>query len=105
MFKPLLVASSILTIIFIKQRINLGHALSEGTSASDLIVEMADNVYEETEGRIKIDVFPNSQLVSETEMLEQVRTGSTEAAAIMVGSMKAQDMRMAIEDLPYVERR
>lgn len=82
--------------------INLGHALSEGTPASDLIVEMADNVLEQTEGRIKIDVFPNSQLGSETEMLEQVQMGSTEAAAIMVGSMQSLDMRMAIEDLPYM---
>ena len=82
--------------------INLGHALSEGTPASDLIEEMAGNVYEQTEGRVKIDVFPNSQLGSETEMLEQVQMGSMEAAAIMVGSMQSLDMRMAIEDLPYM---
>ena len=83
-------------------KINLGHALSEGTPAADLIVEMAENIFEETEGRVKIEVFPNSQLGSETEMLEQVQMGSMEAAAIMVGSMQSLDMRMAIEDLPYM---
>jgi tripartite ATP-independent transporter DctP family solute receptor len=82
--------------------LQLGHALSEGTPAANLIDEMAETVLEETQGRINIDVFPNSQLGSETEMLEQVQLGTMESAAIMVGSMQSQDMRMAIEDLPYM---
>ena len=83
-------------------KLQLGHALSEGTPASDLINEMAENVAEKTDGRVEIDVFPNSQLGSETEMLEQVKMGTMESAAIMIGSMQSLDMRMAIEDLPYM---
>ena len=83
-------------------KLQLGHALTEGTPASDLINEMAKNVEEKTEGRVEIDIFPNSQLGSETEMLEQVKMGTMESAAIMAGSMQALDMRMAIEDLPYM---
>lgn len=82
--------------------LQLGHALSEGTPASDLINEMVEDVEEKTDGRVSIDVFPDSQLGSETEMLEQVQVGSMESAAIMVGSMQALDDRMAIEDLPYM---
>lgn len=82
--------------------LQLGHALSEGTPASDLIEEMAAEVEEKTEGRVTFDIYPNSQLGSETEMLEQVELGSMESAAIMVGSMQALDMQMAIEDLPYM---
>ena len=82
--------------------LQLGHALSEGTPASDLIDEMAKVVSEKTDERVKFDIFPNSQLGSETEMLEQVQLGTMESAAIMVGSMQALDMRMAIEDLPYM---
>ena len=83
-------------------KLQLGHALSEGTPASDLINEMAENIAEKTDGRVEIDVFPNSQLGSETEMLEQVKMGTMESAAIMIGSMQSLDMRMAIEDLPYM---
>ena len=82
--------------------LQLGHALSEGTPASNLINEMAESISEKTEERVTIDIFPNSQLGSETEMLEQVQLGSMGAAAIMIGSMQALDMRMAIEDLPYM---
>jgi TRAP-type transport system periplasmic protein len=83
-------------------KLQLGHALSDGTPASDLINEMAENIAEKTDGRVEIDVFPNSQLGSETEMLEQVKMGTMESAAIMIGSMQSLDMRMAIEDLPYM---
>lgn len=83
-------------------KLQFGHALSEGTAASDLIDEMAENIFEQTDGRVELDVFSNSQLGSETEMLEQVQMGSMQAAAIMVGTMQTLDMRMAIEDLPYM---
>ncbi|MFD1927406.1 DctP family TRAP transporter solute-binding subunit [Sporosarcina siberiensis] len=85
-----------------KVKLQLGHALSEGTPASDLINDMAEKISEKTEGRVEIDVFPNSQLGSETEMLEQVQLGTMESAAIMVGTMQSLDMKMAIEDLPYM---
>ena len=83
-------------------KLQFGHALSEGTAASDLINEMAENIVEQTDGRVEIDVYSNSQLGSETEMLEQVQMGSMQSAAIMVGTMQSLDMRMAIEDLPYM---
>lgn len=82
--------------------IKLGHALSEGTPACEGIAAWADTVKERTEGRVNIEVFPNSQLGTETEMLEQVKLGSLGAGAIMVGSMQNLDMKMAIEDLPYM---
>ncbi|MCD2138767.1 DctP family TRAP transporter solute-binding subunit [Salinicoccus halitifaciens] len=82
--------------------LQLGHALSPGTPASDQIDQVAENVSERTEGRVEFDVYPDSQLGSETEMLEQIQVGSMQSGAIMVGSMQALDMKMAIEDLPYM---
>lgn len=82
--------------------LQLGHALSEGTPAAELIDEMAENVKEKTEGRVSFDIFPNSQLGSETEMLEQVKLGTMGSAGIMIGSMQALDPKLAIEDLPYM---
>lgn len=84
------------------ENIMLGHALSEGTPASDGIVAFAEAVAEKTEGRVSFTIFPNSQLGSETDMLEQVQMDMLGAAAIMCGSMQSIDMRMAIEDLPYM---
>ncbi|WP_245864084.1 DctP family TRAP transporter solute-binding subunit [Fredinandcohnia onubensis] len=82
--------------------IQLGHALSEGTPAAELIKEMAENVEEQTEGRVAFKVFPNSQLGSEVEMLEQIKLGTMGSGAIMIGSMQNLNKTMAIEDLPYM---
>lgn len=82
--------------------LSLGHALSEGTKASDLISEFTDVIADKTEGRVIIDDFPNSKLGSETEMLEQMQIGSLESAGIMIGSMQSMDIKLAIEDLPYM---
>lgn len=82
--------------------LKLGHALSPGTAASDEVAEMADAVEEKTEGRISFDIYENSQLGSETEMLQQMQMGALESSAIMIGSMQTLDIRMAVEDLPYM---
>lgn len=40
--------------------------------------EMADNIAKETNGRVKLQVFPSSQLGSDTDVLSQVRSGGVE---------------------------
>src|SRR5450830_110981 len=40
--------------------------------------EMADAIRVETKGRVDIQIFPNSQLGSDTDMLRQVRSGGVE---------------------------
>ena len=82
--------------------LQLGHALSPGTPASDNIDELARVIEEKTDGRVAFEIYGNGQLGSETEMLEQMQIGSMQAGAIMVGSMQYLDLRMAIEDLPYM---
>src|SRR5664279_2686533 len=40
--------------------------------------EMAEAIRTETKGRVSIEVFPNNQLGSDTDMLSQVRSGGIE---------------------------
>lgn len=82
--------------------LQFGHALPEDTEQAKNIVEMGESVERQTEGRVKFEIYPNSQLGSETEMLQQLDVGAMNGLAIMVGSMQTMDMRLAIEDLPYM---
>lgn len=82
--------------------LQLGHALSPGTAASDELERMAEAVEERTNGTVTFDIYGNSKLGSETEMLQQIQMGAMDAGAIMIGSMQTMDMRLAIEDLPYM---
>src|SRR3546814_2583284 len=40
--------------------------------------EMAKKIEEETDGRFKLQIFPSSQLGSDTETLNQLRSGAVE---------------------------
>lgn len=82
--------------------LQFGHALSPDTNQSIKINEMAEAVEEQTDGRVKFEIYPNSQLGSETEMLQQLDVGAMNGLAVMIGSMQTMDMRLAIEDLPYM---
>ena len=104
MKKLFLIVLSLLLVISccagaMAENIMLGHALSEGTPASDGINAFAEAVAEKTEGRVSFTIFPNGQLGSETDMLEQMQMNTLGAAGIMCGTMQSLDMRMAIEDL------
>lgn len=50
----------------------------------------ADRIREDTEGRVEIKIFPNSQLGSQTDMLSQVRSGAIEfvpVSAILLSTL------------------
>lgn len=82
--------------------LQFGHALPPDTNQAIKINEMAEAVEKQTDGRVRFEIYPNSQLGSETEMLQQLDVGAMNGLAIMVGSMQTMDMRLAIEDLPYM---
>ncbi|MEI6213818.1 MAG: TRAP transporter substrate-binding protein [Desulfuromonadales bacterium] len=47
--------------------------------------EMADNIKKESGGRIEIQVFPNNQLGSDTDMLSQIRSGAIQFFTLSPG--------------------
>lgn len=53
--------------------LTLAHGLSETHTVHIAMTQFADEVKEKTDGRIIINIFPNGQLGSETENLEQCR--------------------------------
>lgn len=55
--------------------LSLSHGLSETHTVHKAISMFADKVAEGTGGRIKIKIFPNAQLGSETESMEQLMAG------------------------------
>ena len=55
--------------------LTLAHGLSETHTVHIAMTQFADEVKEKTDGRIIINIFPNGQLGSETENLEQLQAG------------------------------
>ena len=55
--------------------LTLAHGLSETHTVHIAMTEFAEKVKERTDGRIQIQIFPNGQLGSENENMEQLMSG------------------------------
>lgn len=62
----------------------------------------AELVRERSDGRIKIEVFPNSQLGEEAGVLEQVRAGSVEFTRTSSSPLAEFEDSMGVYSLPYI---
>ena len=58
--------------------IKLGHIRDEAHPTHKGALKFAELVFQGTDGRIKIEVFPNSQLGGIQEMFTQIQTGDLE---------------------------
>ncbi len=57
-----------------------------------------------TNGRVKVQVYPLSQLGAQREMLEGLRLGTIEMTMVTVGFMSSYDQFLNIFELPYLYR-
>ncbi|ULL19211.1 TRAP transporter substrate-binding protein [Paenibacillus sp. H1-7] len=64
--------------------------------------KFADLVNERTNGRIKIDVFPSSQLGEEKAVIEQVQLGAIEFTRVSSGPLAEFNKNFGVFSLPYV---
>ena len=55
--------------------LTLAHGLSESHTVHIAMTEFAEKVEERTDGRIKVEIYPNGQLGSENENMEQLMAG------------------------------
>ncbi|OWJ73047.1 C4-dicarboxylate ABC transporter substrate-binding protein [Haematobacter massiliensis] len=63
---------------------------------------LADRISAETEGRIKLAVFPSGQLGNEAQMLQQLQTGALDLAFLTVGELANRDADFGILTAPYL---
>lgn len=62
--------------------LKLGHSLSETLVAHQAMQEFADKVAERTDGAVRIDVYANSQLGGERDMVEGMQLGTVDIAYV-----------------------
>ncbi len=71
-------------------RYKLGHSTPAEHPFSKRLVEASSEILEKTGGRLNIQVFPNSQLGGDNDLLSQVRSGAVEffpAAGLILASV------------------
>ena len=82
--------------------LTLAHGLSETHTVHIAMTQFADEVKEKTDGRIIINIFPNGQLGSETENLEQLQAGVIAMTKVSAPGLATYNEAYNTFGLPYI---
>ena len=79
-----------------------GHALTEDSPYHLALTQWADEVYEKTEGRVKIEVFANSVLGNERDMIEALQMGTLDITLPNSAPLSNFTDALKVFDLPFL---
>ena len=82
--------------------LNLGDVLAETHPHSQAFFWFADRVHELTDGRVQVNVFVNSALGSQAELIEGLHLGTVQIAKSMTTGLAVYVPEIQIFDLPYM---
>lgn len=82
--------------------LTLAHGLSETHTVHIAMTEFADKVKERTNGRIQIQIFPNGQLGSENENMEQLMSGVISMTKVSAPGLATYNEAYHTFGLPYI---
>lgn len=80
----------------------LGHSYGPESLENRAAERLADNLEEASDGRIKIEIYPSSQLGSWEEMQEQLEVGSVDIVMESIGSVERYTDLAGIEGVPFL---
>lgn len=82
-------------------KLSLGHVVAEGTPIDLGDHYFADQLSKATNGRIEVDVYPNSALGDNRAMLESLQMGTLDMMSPAVAALSGFTDSTAIFDLPF----
>ena len=86
------------------KEIKLGHSLDPSHSVHKAMVLMSDKLYEYSGGKMRIKIYPSSQLGSEREALELLQIGSLGMTKVSTGTLENFAPGMKVFGLPFLFR-
>ena len=82
--------------------LKLGHGLDASHSVHKAMVFMADRVKEESNGKMRIDIYPAQQLGSERELLELLQIGSLDITKVSSSVVEGFEPVYKIFSVPFL---
>ncbi len=81
----------------------IGHVLQESTPSHIMLVDgFKKYVEKESEGRIKVELYPNGSLGGERKMVESAQIGTLDIAYVTTALLANFDEKFLIFDLPFL---
>ena len=82
--------------------IKVGYIGSDSHPTMQAMKTFADNVAKDSEGKIKVELYPNAQLGGDRELCEGVQMGTIQMAIPSTSALAGFDKRIQVLDLPYL---
>ncbi|RBP96072.1 C4-dicarboxylate-binding protein DctP [Cytobacillus firmus] len=82
--------------------IKFAHVVSASTAKGKAAEKFKELLEERTDGQIKVEVFPDSQLGADREITEQMQSGTIQMNAPFTGVLPAFVKQFEVFDLPYL---
>ncbi|WP_100407541.1 TRAP transporter substrate-binding protein [Bacillus solitudinis] len=82
--------------------LRLAHNQPEDHPIHTSLIELSNLTDENSEGNVKIEVFPNGQLGQERDVIELVKSGTLPMAKVSASALEAFDSNYSIFSLPFV---
>ena len=82
--------------------LTLAHGLSESHTVHIAMTEFAEKVEEGTDGRIRVEIYPNGQLGSENENMEQLMAGVISMTKVSAPGLATYNEAYHTFGLPYI---
>ena len=82
--------------------IKVGYIGSESHPTMQAMKTFGDNVAKGSEGKIKVELYPNAQLGGDRELCEGVQMGTIQMAFPSTSALAGFDKRIQVLDLPYL---
>lgn len=82
--------------------IKFAHVVSPSTAKGKAAEKFGELIEERTDGQIKVEVYPDSQLGSDREILEQMQSGTVHMNAPFTGVLPTFVKEFELFDLPFL---
>jgi C4-dicarboxylate-binding protein DctP len=102
-----LVASAIVTVCGIARadepiKIKFPHVVSEKSPKGQAALKFKQRAEELLPGRVKVEVYPNSQLMGDDESLEALSNGDVQMIALSLSKFDRLTKKLQLFDLPFL---
>ncbi len=84
--------------------LKLGHNLAEDHAVHIALTEFKDEVEKNTDGSVKINIFPNGTLGSETDMITQIQNNALDMAKVSAATLGNFSDQYNVFSVPYIFR-
>ncbi len=82
--------------------IKFSHVVAENTPKGQMANKFRDLIDERLGGKVKVEVYPNSQLFGDNKVLEAMLLGDVQMAAPSLSKFSRYTKKLALYDLPFL---